>query len=531
MLVDLSDVRGALERKEIVPCFQPIVCLRTGHLAGFEILARWQNPQHGLVLPENFIALAEENGLIEELTRQVLCNSFESRSILPDPLVLAVNVSPVQLHNLGLPSLIRESAADSGFPFHRLMIEVTETALVSDLDRAQQIARELKGMGCRLALDDFGTGYSSLHHLRALPFGELKIDRSFVESMTALVESRKSVAAVVGLGASLGMITVAEGVETEQHADMLLWLGCDMAQGWLFGRPLPVEKVPEMIAAAPRTLSKKLSTHGDESISSLEALPAQRLAQLLAIYNGAPVGLCFLDKNLRYVSINQRLADLNGAPVAAHIGRKVSEMIPSFFPVVEPYIRRALKGETISEVEVSKPPARPGDPVTTLLLSYQPAFDEAHEVIGVSVAIVDITQRKQAEMALHETEEHYRHLVELNPQIPWILDPDGNLMDVSSRWVQLTGLSKERSRNLGWLEALHPDDARETMKALREAMHNGKPIDVKYRVKTTDGDWKWMRARGSPRFGPSGEIIFWYGGVEDISECQQLEEALRKCQA
>ncbi len=531
MQVDLGGVREVLEREELVPCFQPIVCLRTGHLAGFEVLARWQHPDHGLILPVNFISLAEKNGLIETLTRQILRKSLITKPLLPDPLVLAVNFSPIQLHDPGLPGLIREAAEETGFPLHRMTIEVTETALVNNLKQAQTIALELKEMGCRLALDDFGTGYSSLHHLQALPFGVLKIDRSFVETMTTLVESRKIVAAVVGLGASLNMITVAEGVETEQQAGMLLWLGCEMAQGWLYGHPLPANKIPEIVAAAPRTFSPTLSAQFSEPISGLEALPAQRLAQLQAIYNGAPVGLCFLDRNLRYVSLNQRLADLNGAPVAAHIGKKVSEMIPTFFSVVEPYIRRALKGETISDVEVTKPPAKPGDPPTTLLLNYQPAFDEAHEVIGVSVAIVDISQRKNVELSLREIQEHYHNLVELNPQIPWILDTQGNLMDVSSRWVQLTGLSKERSRNLGWLEALHPEDVSRVMKPLREALHSGKLIDIKYRVRTVDGNWQWMRAHGSPRYGPTGEIIGWYGGTEDIDEFERLEKELHKNRA
>jgi EAL domain-containing protein (putative c-di-GMP-specific phosphodiesterase class I) len=223
--VDLIDVRRALESDAIVPCFQPIVELRTGRLAGFEILARWQHPDLGLILPENFISLAEEHGLIGSLTHQIMRKAFMSAPLLPEPLVLAFNFSPIQLHYRSLPFQIREAAKDSGFPLQRVVVEITESALVNNLEPARMIAIELKEMGCRLALDDFGTGYSSLRHLQALPFSQLKIDRSFIESMTGKRESRKIVAAVVGLGHSLGMITVAEGVETEEQANMLLWLG------------------------------------------------------------------------------------------------------------------------------------------------------------------------------------------------------------------------------------------------------------------------------------------------------------------
>jgi EAL domain-containing protein (putative c-di-GMP-specific phosphodiesterase class I) len=273
MLVNLLDVRQALEKEAVVPCFQPIVELRTGNLAGFEVLARWQHPSLGLILPENFISLAEENGLIGELTHQILSKSFLAASGLPEPLSLAVNVSPIQLQYVSLPRQIYHAAWDYSFPLRRLTVEVTESALVNNLERARKIATELKDMGCALALDDFGTGYSSLTHLQALPFSKLKVDRSFVGSMTEKRGSRKIVAAVVGLGHSLGMMTVAEGVETQEQADILLWLGCELAQGWLDGRPLPAEHLPDMIADSPRKLSTQLSTSRDGTmVSSLEAM-------------------------------------------------------------------------------------------------------------------------------------------------------------------------------------------------------------------------------------------------------------------
>jgi len=393
MLVSLIDVRRALENGSLVPCFQPIVELRTGRLAGFEVLARWDHPEHGLILPENFISLAEENGMIGELTQQILRKSFLSAPVSSESLFLAVNISPVQLRYLSLSHQIRDAAEDYGFPLKQLTVEITESALVNNLQRARKIAFELRDMGCQLALDDFGTGYSSLRHLQALPFNQLKIDRSFVKSMTCERESRKIVAAVVGLGYSLGMITVAEGVETEEQADMLLWLGCELGQGWLFGRPLPADRIPDMIVAAPRTLSTRFAAlAGSMAVAGLNALPGQCLAQLQAIYDGAPIGLCFLDKNLRYISLNQRLADMNGAPVAAHVGRMVSEMIPGFFPTVEPYLRRALNGEVIPKVKALRPANRLGQAERTVLVSYQPVLDEAGDVIGISIAVVDMAE-------------------------------------------------------------------------------------------------------------------------------------------
>jgi PAS domain S-box-containing protein len=528
MSVDLATVRKALDNNELEPRFQPIVELNSGKLSGFEVLARWRHPDLGWILPDNFISLAEEDGLIGKLMRQILPKAFQSAQALPAPFMLSVNVSPTQLHDMTLPGQIHEAAAASSFPLNRLIIEITESGLIDNLEMAGWIAREIKTMGCKLSLDDFGTGFSSLLHLQALPLDELKVDRSFVTSMTAARESRKIVAAIIGLGHSLGLSTVAEGVETEEQAQMLLRLGCQRGQGWLYGRPHPADQIPQMVASVPYAIPREpaLLRTMDSSVSNLEALPAQRLSQLQAIYDGAPVGLCFLDRDRRYVSINRRLADLNGASVDDHLGRTPAEMIPRLYPRVEQYMLRALQGEAINEVEIARPASTPGEPDSAIICSYQPAFDEEGEVIGVLIAVMDISERKRVEHALQESEEHLRYMVELNPEIPWVMDSDGNNLDVSSRWEQVTGLSKEKTRNLGWLEAVHPDDVESTMKALLEGLKSGTRIDVEYRIKSLDRGWRWMRSRGSPRVGPAGQIIRWYGSVEDIDDRRKLEDLL-----
>lgn len=529
MQATLNDLLTALDRGQLVPSFQPIVELRTGQLAGFEVLARWRHPERGLILPTNFISLAEENGLAGRLMQQVFLKAFHSLPLLPEPLVLAVNISPCQLLDATLPRQIRALADAAGFPMRRLHVEITESALVDNIPLAHSITLELKAMGCRLAMDDFGTGYSSLRHLQGLPFDKLKVDRSFVASMNNDRDSRKIVAGIIGLGHSLGLVTVGEGVETESQADMLQLLGCDMGQGWLYGKPLPAESIPAMVAAAPQTLSSRLSKWQSGDVASgLEAQPTQRLAQLQAIYDGAPVGLCFLDKDLRHVSINRRLAELGGMSAAAYVGRTVQEVLPELFTRVESYLKRALQGESVTDVELSGPFTSCGGSDATVLVSYQPAFDEAGEVIGVSVGMVDITDRKRAEDALRKSAAHYRNMVELNPNIPWALDAKGNVVDFSSRWIELTGLSEEETRMSGWLHALHPDDREATIAAVNQSVESKGSIDIEYRVRTAEGNFRWMRSRGAPRFGESGEVIRWYGSLEEIDGYVRVQESLHK---
>lgn len=518
MLIERRDVDRALESGEFLPHFQPLVSLSNGELHGFELLARWKHPKKGLIAPDQFIPVAERDGWIGALTGVLLQQGFRAMCALSFSSRLSVNISAIQLHDLNLPDQIENIAKQCGFAMDRLTVEVTETALADDVERALVIVNALKAMGCKLALDDFGTGYSSLSHLQSLPFDELKVDRSFVSAMAERRDSRKIVAAVVGLGQSLGLTTTAEGVETQEQVEMLRWLGCEWGQGWLFGKATAMEGLDEVIAGirqrAPFNSPSEII--GRVSRSSLDWHPSMRLAQLQAVYDGAPVGLAFLDRNLRYMNINRTLANMNGRPMAEHLGRTVSEIIPELFPKVEPYIRRALAGESIPGVEITKPTTA-ANGGKTILLSYEPARDEAGEVLGVSVALVDLTPMKRAQEAQSESEIHFRHMLELMPQIPWIIDAEGRALDVSLRWLELTGMTDDQWRGYGWLDALHPDDRQSTWDAMQRAFGSASPIDLYYRVRRSENDpWKRLRSRGSPRIGPDGKIICWYGCLEVV---------------
>ena len=236
-----GDLRLAIASDQIVPYFQPLVAMGTERLVGFEMLARWPHPVRGMISPAEFIPIAEDTGLIGPLTDRLLRRACCIALTWHPGVLLACNVSPLQLRGRGLPAMVRAALRESGLPPHRLELEVTESALVGDIDLARDLLNELKALGVRLALDDFGTGYSSLRHLNMLPFDKIKIDASFVGQMASNMESRKIVAAVLGLGQSLGLATVAEGVENPETAALLRDLGCDIGQGWLFGRPCSSE--------------------------------------------------------------------------------------------------------------------------------------------------------------------------------------------------------------------------------------------------------------------------------------------------
>lgn len=239
---------SALDRNLITPVFQPLISIRERKLVGFEVLARWDDAEHGPIGPSQFIPMAEAHGVIGQLARQIITSACLSASAWDGRFSLAFNVSAVQLRDGTLPALIGEAVAGTGFPLERIHIEITETALVENIDTALETVRQIKAMGMGIVLDDFGTGFSSLSRLQTLPFDTIKVDTSFVRSMLESPASAKIVAAVIGLGRSLGLVTVAEGVETEALADMLQEMNCEIGQGWLFGHGIPAAEVPAFLA-------------------------------------------------------------------------------------------------------------------------------------------------------------------------------------------------------------------------------------------------------------------------------------------
>ncbi len=249
MLVDglrtSTELRRGLERGEIVPYFQPIVDLAGGQVVGFEVLVRWLHPDRGLLLPGQFLPLAEEAGLMGELGERVLRDSlaqlarWRAVGLSFATCSLSVNVASQQLVDDSFVDVVDDALGETGIDADSLWLEITETALMADTSAATRALRGLRGLGLHLAVDDFGTGYSSLTYLKRFPVEAIKVDRSFVTGLGLEADDTSIVEAVVHLGHSLGLTVVAEGVETPLQLNRLRELGCDRAQGYLFGRPRP----------------------------------------------------------------------------------------------------------------------------------------------------------------------------------------------------------------------------------------------------------------------------------------------------
>ena len=236
-----QDMRKAVAHGEFELDYQPQATI-DGRIVGFEALVRWWHPRRGLIMPSEFIALAEQTGLIVEIGAWILREACREAARWPKPLHIAVNLSPIQFRHGDLALLVHETLLDSGLSPGRLELEITESVMIEDFPRAIALLRRIKALGVRIAMDDFGTGYSSLTYLQAFPFDKLKIDRSFIARLGSGHQAEEIVRAVIGLGRGLNLPIVAEGVETADQLAFLSAAGCAGVQGYLIGKPLAINR-------------------------------------------------------------------------------------------------------------------------------------------------------------------------------------------------------------------------------------------------------------------------------------------------
>lgn len=263
----VEELRQAIQQGQLINYYQPQIDVRSGELVGVEALVRWQHPEFGLIEPERFVPLAEQGGLIGELTVIVLARALELLQAWYEDgiqLTMSVNVSMESLTSLAFPDWLQEVADDIGVPLSGLVLEVTESRLVKDRQAALDILTRLRIKGVALSIDDFGTGYSSLAQLRDTPFNELKIDHGFVHDAYADPSLRIMFEASVNMATQLGMRAVAEGVETAEDWLFLQTTACDVAQGYYFAEPMPTTALYRWMETWPSRRQSLIATAGSE---------------------------------------------------------------------------------------------------------------------------------------------------------------------------------------------------------------------------------------------------------------------------
>ena len=243
-----ADLASSVDNAELEIAYQPIMDLATNRVGGFEALLRWRHPKRGMLMPMEFIPLAEATGLIVPIGEWALQQACLEAAKWPDQIMVAVNVSASEFRSEGLQKRVSAALLKAGLDSRRLELEITESVLLENSDANLTVLHHLRELGVKIALDDFGIGYSSLAYLRKFPFNRIKIDRSFVGNLEAEGESQVIVRAIANMGHALGIEITAEGVETQQQLDRIRSKGCSAAQGYLFSRPVPAHAIPFLIA-------------------------------------------------------------------------------------------------------------------------------------------------------------------------------------------------------------------------------------------------------------------------------------------
>lgn len=279
----MSELRQAIVADQLFLLYQPKISLKHGSISGVEVLTRWQHPQLGLISPDEFIPVAERTGLIIPLTLWVLhqsllqCRFWLEKGINTN---VAVNLSMWNLEAQELPDQIEGLLKSVNLPPESLELEITESAIMIDPQRAMRTLTRIRDFGVRFTIDDFGTGYSSLAYLKKLPVTSIKIDKSFVKNMEMDKDDAVIVRSIIDLGHNLGLKVVAEGVESRKAKDMLTAFGCDEAQGFYFSRPIPAQKATHFLTSAP-AIQREQKTTSEEALPSDLSPPASRNGKMI----------------------------------------------------------------------------------------------------------------------------------------------------------------------------------------------------------------------------------------------------------
>ncbi len=443
-------MKFAIAQEQIWPAFQPVVDIRSGKIASFEILARWRDSSVGEISPATFISHLERHGLIDLLSDALVSRACREAAAWPGQFSLAFNISPVQLAHDDFPQRLAKIVADTGFPLNRVELEVTEATLVANEEQAFKILREVNDLGVRIGIDDFGTGYSNLARLESFPFDKLKIDARFIRDLHENTAKRRIVGSVIGLGQSLGITVVAEGIETAAEESILRDFGCDLGQGWLYAKAQPGRQA--LLNLEERGCAARYS-------HPLDASPFQQLHQLATLYDKAPAGLCFLDMNYRHVRCSAQFASIHGMTPCELEGKSIYEI---------------LSGEVLHLAEAILTKTASTDAVQTMDYAFQGqefriicarVLDLAGEIIGFSIVSLDVTEENRLKATLLASERHLRQeldfaeaIVNSLPGIFYYYDADLRLRRWNRNYVTLTGYTNDQLRIKEPLQCFADDD-------------------------------------------------------------------------
>ncbi len=500
----------ALRTSAIVPYFQPIVDVQSGNLRGFEVLARWRTSDGRLLLPDAFIPVAVNAGLIASLTIHLVEQACRAAREWPGDFYLAFNMPPTMLQESATVDHIIATLKATGFPLRRIRVEMTEVEVVEDERAAELGIAHLRELGIKTMLDDFGTGYSSLVRLHRFQFDKIKIDGSFIRALEQDEASRKIVSAIVGLGKSLGAKVVAESVETRFQLEFLASIGCDTYQGWWLAPAMDAATAAGWLARFEPRQAAPSSTH---------LTPYQRQYQLEILYERSPVGLAFIDPDLRFAAANTKFCNMIHVPRYEVIGQKVTDVLP--VEIGGRALELILRGFCDDQGDLSE--VVMPHTAETFLLNHERVSDAGGVVLGVSVVCIDVTDTKRYEAALRAREQEDVYATPATPTVFWVAEESGELSYMTPHPMELAAMSV-RERIDSWYARMDPPDRERVRSEWVGRDPAATMFQTRFRLEWPDGSRRWVLSRGDLK--ETGHARRWYGFFTDITREVELEERL-----
>jgi diguanylate cyclase (GGDEF)-like protein/PAS domain S-box-containing protein len=555
-----GDLRRALELHEIVLYYQPKVSVESGEVVGVEALARWQHPTQGLLYPDSFIPLAEHTGLIGPFTSYMLDAACAQARIWADkgsPMPVAVNLSGRNLLDEHLATEVADLLAAHGVSASLLELEVTESAIMLDPVRARQLLQSLSDLGIRLSIDDFGAGYTSLSQLKSLPIDELKIDRSFVMTMSSDARDALIVQSVIELGQNLGLNIVAEGVETAQALATLRGFDCDIAQGYYIARPAPVEVFDAwlatrrssaplpIVAAPPRQPSDAVFTERDlsEAPSAAAALRASE-ERFRALFTLAPIGITEARADGAIVAMNPHACTMLGYELDEVLGRSVTMFVDPDHAAAQARSLAALPDTGAYSVRrIFR--RKDGTPITIVMSVgvVRNASGDVHRMVGMMVDVSELAAAEQSlaanvlELAARESElqksaAFHDAVLAASPDVIFVSDPVTSSVLWCSRSLSELGYTDRQLKAFGGSTIdtiVHPDDQCKVWEqnAAAQELRDGEVVRMRYRIRVQDDGYRWFGRSVTPfARDDAGNVTQIFGITSDVTELVEAEQRL-----
>ncbi|MBS4174244.1 EAL domain-containing protein [Bacillus sp. FJAT-49736] len=522
-----NELRNALEREELFLLYQPKLCLSSGKIVGVEALLRWKHPEKGVITPDEFIPLAEDTGLILPIGEWVLrtaCmqNKIWQKAGLP-PIVISVNLSVRQFYQPNLTEMVRNIIEETGLQPEFLELEVTESMLM-DIQHGITVLKKLRGLGVKVSLDDFGTGYSSLLHLKELPINKLKIDQSFIKNCTEDSDDATIVKTIIAMAHQLKLTVVAEGIETIEHLVLLQRNVCNEGQGYLFSKPIPPDEIVQRYEEieqfiAQNGIPKELSNQKWME----EALQIARQELVDTIRNQQGMIFKFIKKEDKFIHTiwDGELLNRMGLLPEQIIGKELADFLPDNIAaeMIEFY-QRAWDGEdkVSFESEING---------IYYIASLRP-IQRGGQVVEVIGSGIDITEKRNVEKALKQSEFTHRLIAENMKDLVSVCDVNGRITYASPSHKIVLGFSPELNNDNLDYDWVHLDDIPLLQQRFTQIISSKKPGQIEFRVKHVNGHWMHIEAQLNPVLGEHGEVDYFVVVGRDISERKKTDEFIQK---